>query len=286
MEFNTREIRCDGRSDYFDIIPLSCIHVGPVAFDKDKFRKVVKRIRENKNALWFTVGDDFDGINRTDKRFDGGEVDRELFPEHEDLDDLANRQLEFMVEETRCIAEKCLGDGVGNHEETLRVRYHSNIHKRFARHIGSLSKYCTPENADLGYSGILRLRFLRADTSRVVKINYFHGAGGGGGDRQLDQMMREQPNCDIHVIGHLHVLKCWQTKTIDIADYKDEMTEKTKILCQAGTFLRTKIKGARTYSEVKGHKLSAPGCTTIRVIPHDHERVKYKLTENCDGVPE
>lgn len=285
MEFRTREIQCESRSTQFDITPLSCIHVGPRAFDKDKFRKAVKRIKSNPLALWFSVGDNFDGILRHDKRFDGGEVDPEICPNPESIDELADNQLDWLIAETDCIADKCIGIGCGNHEETLRVRYSSGIHKRYARHVGSLSNYCTPENCDLGYSGILRLKFLRSAKNRNLKINYFHGKGGGGGEAQLNQMALEQPNCDMYVTGHLHILRAWRGKTVDIAEQSDNMIEETRVFIQAGTFLRTKMQGSRTYSEVKGHRMSALGCKTIRVIPHHEDGKKYELFENCDGLP-
>jgi len=285
MEFRTRIINCDSRSDRFDIVPLSCIHVGPKAFDKDKFRKAVKRIKDNPSALWFSIGDNFDGINRSDKRFDGGEVDPEICPNHESLDELAENQLDWLVSETECIADKCLGIGCGNHEETLRTRYHTNIHKRYYKHIGSLSNYCTPETSDLGYSGILRLKFSRHDRTRNLKINYFHGKGGGGGEAQLNQMALEQNDCDIYSVGHLHKCRSWRERTVDIAEQSDTLVESTRIYIQAGTFLRTKMQGARTYSEVKGHKMSALGCTCVRVFPHHEDGKKYELFENCEGLP-
>ena len=96
--------------------------------------------------------------------------------------------------------------GRGNHEQSILRRHETDLTERTAQAI----KMLEPESPVVagGYGGWVIFRVTRGKNTHIVRLKYFHGAGGGGpvtrGVIQTNRMAVYLPDADIILTGHTH----------------------------------------------------------------------------------
>tara|TARA_R110002110_G_scaffold102103_1_gene259084 strand:- start:226 stop:1044 length:819 start_codon:yes stop_codon:yes gene_type:complete len=97
--------------------------------------------------------------------------------------------------------------GRGNHEQAIYKHHETDLVERTVEAIKTKSPE-TPLVAG-GYGGWIVFRIKRTETcSHIIRLKYFHGAGGGGpvtrGVIQTNRMAVYLPDADIVLTGHTH----------------------------------------------------------------------------------
>lgn len=96
--------------------------------------------------------------------------------------------------------------GRGNHEQSILRRHETDLTERTVQAIKT-NNPATPLSAG-GYGGWVVFCVMRHQTSHIVRMKYYHGAGGGGpvtrGVIQTNRMAVYLPDADIVLTGHTH----------------------------------------------------------------------------------
>ena len=106
-------------------------------------------IADKENTFWIGMGDYIEAINYTDKRFDPSTVENKYL---KNLDNVVEMQMHEFEKIMQPIIHKCIGLHTGNHEETIRLRYHVDVVKTLCK------EWDVPY---LAYSAFTRMKFLK-----------------------------------------------------------------------------------------------------------------------------
>lgn len=145
------------------------------------------------------MGDYAECINYTDKRFDPTTIDPYYLAE---LSNAVPRQIETIKELFDPIMDKCIGLLRGNHEETIRLRYHYDVMYEFWK------RWKVPILGDIAW---VVLRFVHDCETKgkkptsVFKMIATHGnVGGRTAGYKLNRMehMTRYYDADIYLMGH------------------------------------------------------------------------------------
>lgn len=238
----------------FKLKPISDIHIGAKAFDRNAFKEYLEDSDEN--TYFLGIGDLYDAIVVNDIRYQKSSDD-------EDGDDIIDKQVKKGVKFLEPYKDRIIGLGVGNHERTVIKRCGTDMIKRTCEELGVPS---------LGYSGLFRLIFREKDgRGRTVIIRYHHGWGGGsrtiGAD--LTKFSRDVAywDADVFLYGHVHKKQTDEIPRLGLRGEK--LYAKPKVICICGTFLRTYMDSSdATYSEVCGYPPVAVGGITLSIKPN------------------
>jgi len=100
--------------------------------------------------------------------------------------------------------------GRGNHESSIKRRHETDLTERTVACIKNKND-ASPITTG-GYGGWVVFKFKRHGATHIVKLKYYHGAGGGGpvtrGVIQTNRMSVFLPDADIVLTGHTHDI--WQ----------------------------------------------------------------------------
>ena len=247
MEINLRTIKIYNKTEWTHIIPIGDIHMGNVGCDVEKLKELVAWIKEKDNVYWIGMGDFFDCINYTDKRFDP----HTIAPEFRDaLDNLIPMQMHKVSEILSPIKDKCLGLHEGNHERKIRLKYHYNpIYEIW-------KSFNIPAIPILKDAAITRLKFIyQCDAKKKPSYTYdifsVHGnVGGRKGGAKLNRLedMCANFNADIYLMAHSHI-KLTESKSMLYVDAKLNLKRTKKVLAVTGCFLNGYTKGFGGYCE-------------------------------------
>lgn len=292
MQVVTREITVNSRSDVVKITPIGDVHIGGRDCNKALLDKCIDRIAEDDNHYWIGMGDFGEFINYRDKRFDPAELDPEI--SCADLANLPRVQSDMIARRLFKIRKKCLGLLHGNHEETIRLRHEQDIHWNLLHSVyepDNAFGIQSPNGYDLGYSAIMRVRFKRADTSRVLYIYLHHGAGGGrktgGKINRLEDAAVSFPDCQMYLMGHVHDKAAWVKPALHIADRSDTLVEKFRAFGITGTFKKTYEQGSRGYGEKVMYPATALGVISfvLHPFPSDDGPMQIDAFNSTSGLP-
>jgi hypothetical protein len=258
MEVNEVDIKFKSRSDWFYVVPIGDIHLGNACCDIEKCKEMVNWIKEHDNVWWIGMGDYVDCVNYSDKRFDPSTVDKKY------LDNLSNavpRQIEDVIELLGPIADKCLGLHRGNHEETIRLRYHYDVMYEMWK------AFNVPMLKD---SAITRLHFNDGKGHRAAfDIFSTHGSAGGrkGGGKinRLEDMIGFY-DADVYLMGHSHI-KETETKSTIYVDNQMNLKVRKRILAVTGCFLNGYQEGVSSYVEKWGFPPTDTGVVKLMFNP-------------------
>ena len=186
-----------GRNQSLIIHPFGDVHKGSIGCNDKLVHEFVSLIKHDKNRYFVLMGDIIEAINISDKRFD----ERQVAPQyHHVYSNLAGEQADDMIKILKPIQDKCLGAIWGNHEETIRLRYHNDIHGYICNQlrIPNLTADC-----------FLNLHFQRntAGCHRVVTIFLAHKVNSGttiGAAANATERMARGFQADIYLSGHHH----------------------------------------------------------------------------------
>jgi len=278
LEYCSHIIPLKHREDRTRIYFVGDEHLGTFACDEQKLDETLKTIKETKNCYWVGMGDPCEFINYTDKRFDPIILSKWL--QLKDLQDLAKVQADYFINKYKYISLKCIGLHRGNHDESIRLKYHQDIHNYICVALGIKS---------LGWSALTNL-FFRSEnksTSYILKLASEHGVGGGyyvGGKLNRAVMKTGEKEADIFASGHVHTkngtveIMIGSTNTID-----PDPKEIPKAIIITGTYLRTYTKGIIGYGEKKSYRPTALGSPYLdiwldRNVENHKEKNEIKMS--------
>ena len=230
---------------------------------EDEIKKQIKKVKEDPFALWIGMGDYCEFITPKDKRFDGKAIS-----EWVNKGDIAQSQEDKIVEWLDPIKKKCIGLLTGNHEESMRLQYNSEVHKHICKRL---------EVEDLGYSCFYLLKFSRLGNGAVTtyKCHFEHGSGGAQTEGGLTMRLAKSIGAfsgNIYALGHLHAMKVDSIPLLDINEHL-EVKSSPRVGAITGCWFRAYFdnEGFPSYAELKGLKPTNIGCPYFDLYPDDRE---------------
>lgn len=186
-----------GRNKTLIIHPFGDVHMGSIGCNDKLIHEFVDLIKSSDNRYFVLMGDLIEAINISDKRFD----ERQVAPRyHSVYSNLASEQADDMIKLLKPIRHRCLGAIWGNHEETIRLRYHNDIHGYICNQlrIPNLTADC-----------FIILHFNRCNNSCYQTVTVFlaHKVSGGttiGAAANATERMARGFHADIYLSGHHH----------------------------------------------------------------------------------
>ena len=258
------------RPDVFWLYPLGDIHAGTIHCAEQEIKNKVKEIAETPNAYWVGLGDYCEFITPKDKRW---EPSQQCIPDWLHQDNIAEDQQNYIINLFEPIKDKCLGLMYGNHENSIRLQNHANVHKNICDKLGV---------SNLGYSCFLNLRFRRCGhTSKdhhgvghLVKCCFTHGTGGarteGGKINYLKEFMGSF-EASIYGYAHVHAIQIFSPQALAVNEGL-KITAKGKVGALTGCWFRTYTQGEiASYGEMKVYKPSRIGCPRFYIVPDKGE---------------
>lgn len=198
MEYLTKRIGYDSRSDEMRIYLLSCTHLGSRHTDERDLRRLVATIKGDPLAYWVHLGDVCEWISRKDKRHDEEEMASWLWG-HQDV---AIAQRNYAAEMFAPIGGKLLAMCEGNHEAAIYQHEDREVYKELAARL-------TTEPVCLGHRGMLMIHFVRGQGDVwTLRMFLSHGSGGGQSDGYVGgrvmRLARMVEGVDVVAVGHYH----------------------------------------------------------------------------------
>lgn len=241
------------------VVPIGDIHIGAAACDEARLKAVIERVKSEADTYWIGMGDFVDAINRSDPRFDPASLAPWIGMEN--LPDLAKAEIDRLLGYLKPIASKCLCVLTGNHEAALTKHYERDVFGSIVTSLKEAGNFAPDYKLALDYSGWLRLNIFygpKAEKREAVRpFDWYlhHGFVGGrlaGGKALGLQRLMWSHNADITLMGHSHNTAI-QVEAVEELNKTGNIEIRKRIGAFTGTFLRSVIEGASTYSEVKGY---------------------------------
>ena len=245
---------------FINLYGMGDIHYGARGFDEGAFLRDVARIRDDPIARLILMGDFGEYINYTDKRFDPQGVDPKVLMH---LDDLPMFQARQIVKWLRPISEKIFFALKGNHDETIRLKYHNDVHAWICAELGIPAA---------GYSAVCRIIARETDGGRSQSLDIWAHHGWGGGRTQGSKVNKLNQTAgwfdyDIAMMGHVHERFQWpNTKLLLTTKGKRphiQHQERRNLL--TGSYLRTYVDGYSGYGEKLGFPPVPLRCQSVKV---------------------
>lgn len=291
----TRIIQHSSRADTFKITPVGDVHWGGDDCDEILMRRVVKKIATEENHYVIGTGDYIEAIVPGDPRMDFSTLRKVFTPKQ--IQDLMWTQKEGFAQLVKPIRERFLGLGTGNHEKKLFKKSFFDVHSRICEDMSN--GFGSGRELDLGYSCLMKLRFIRATpkghTSRLLKIYFHHGFGGGKqlGSKvnNVDSLIRKFPYADVYIFAHVHERESHIVDVLDCHDRKDTLLVRHKAMIISGPFKRTYQQDSTSYGEEAGYNPTPLGVNTLIIQPgyndkrRGEEEIRLELRESTDGLP-
>lgn len=216
VEPNSHVVRFTARPGWEQWLLLTADH----HWDNPKCNRdlLARHLKEAKarDALIFSFGDTFCLMQG---RYDPRGSKSDVRPEHNKSDyldavikDAAQRYAEY--------APNFCFVGSGNHESSIRKRLETSPLDRFAERVSTMTGHPLTVGS---YGGWVRfhIHYHTGGRSESIKLNYFHGSGGGGpvtkGVIQHQRRAAFIEGADIAVSGHVHEM----TTTVHTKEYTD-----------------------------------------------------------------
>ena len=254
------------------IIPFADVHLGTSACDVDKFKELIKWVKDTPNVYLIGGGDYVEGINISDyKRFDPDMVASEY---KDVLGRIVQHQVDDMVNILKPVRDRIIGLSWGNHERTVLSRYHYDVMMSLC---GKLDVRC------LGWASITRLKLIRPHkggvASQVVHIFMEHGSGGGkkkGGKVNRLEDRSNDFDADIFIMAHTHD-KIATTKSQLYVPRQGEMSlrERKRVYCICPSYYNTYRLGDMSYGERSGYSPTSTGVVRIDIIMKHSRTLDY-----------
>lgn len=258
------------RSEHFNLVGLGDIHLGSVGFDERKLLEIVDWIKKTPRTYWIGTGDYCECINPSDKRFDPYSIS----PSYKisSLSRLITTQIEDISAILRPIKKKCIAFVVGNHEETIRLKYNYDVGYQLQK---ELNAPC------LGYDGWVRLRFSRKSPNATTLLNHtvYHiyithghcGAGKSGAKVNKLEDVATFMDADIIMMGHGHK-KVIAPPVLKLGlDKEGNLTTRKQVAVMCGSFLKCYVENSTTYGEKKCYSPCDLGVVKIMLKPDIHD---------------
>ena len=256
------------RQDAFRIWVLADDHRGSAAFVREMMLDTIARVAADPMAYWLHLGDMFDAVNFTDKRFDPRTMDERLWRQ---VGTNWARYQDVVVDEAMQdyapIMPKCLGILRGNHEDKMMRDLHNMrdlIGSMLALYGNKHPNAPAPWAAPLPSPTLLQLRFTRTEGHKrdkrgeragckVYRIYAHHGFGGAGTltgkTGRLAAAAGWCPDADLFISGHFHDKLIRPIDVLRVVDAKvPYVRAERKHLILASSYARTYAPGTELYS--------------------------------------
>lgn len=268
MEFRKHECVRNGRTEWYNIVPLGDIHLGNIGCDLAAFKSMIEWIKNKEDTLWVGMGDYIDAINYSDPRFDPKTVSPKYISGG-DIDKTIQLQIEDLCGLLEPIKDKCIGILRGNHEETIRRFYHYDVLYEIAKELDFKRDMLLYDTA------VVRLHFTRAQTNRrVFDIFCAHGNVGGRTYGAKSNRIRELHNqfvADIYLLAHSHIKQA-QIGTVIGFDHRGNEYKKKIIDAFTGCFLRGYERGQTSYIEKCLYPATDIGAVRLMIQPETGDK--------------
>lgn len=230
----------------FKIIAISDIHYGAAACHLKRFENNVLRANaKDQNAYFICIGDALDLIGPRDPRYRPGEG-----CDYEDFIDKTIDGFTGLFKKYNIPPERILGFGVGNHEDSIRKFYGTDPVNRICRELGT---------TNLGFMFALKLNVRIRNSTRKLSMSLCGHHGFAGGRKEGSSVnayidwVHRHPGHHVYLFGHNHKKWFHKVPTVEIDFTKREQLDRSVLVGNTGTYLKTYAKGeVPTYSEKKG----------------------------------
>ena len=277
MELVHYETEVDGRAERIILRPIGDTHEGVKNCDEDKLKEDIEFIRSHSNCRWLGMGDYCDFINYTDKRFDS----RDLHTRHErHLDNLHYEQLNYMSKLLKPIAGKCIGLLEGNHEETIRKKYHCDPVGIMAYNLKTKS---------LTDTTMIKWNFVRRSSGghracKTLTIFARHGSESCRTDgAALNALFAKAKDfeADIYLMGHVHRKVHGESCFLAFggSEKLPRLVNKKKLFVVTGTYYKTYQNGTSNYAQKKGYSPTPTGSPIIYIDPYVQVRIEGDIVD-------
>jgi predicted phosphodiesterase len=240
-------------AEQIEIIPTGDWHYGSPNCNIKKLSEMLKYAASAPNCYVVLMGDLWDSIIPSDKRFDPS-VDYEQIDE----------QYEKVRDMVSPIRDKVLCAVTGNHEYKLHTSGHGDLTKRLCKELS------IPYG---GFSCFLKLKITPKTHAKSLILYIHHGwtAGrrSGGVINSIEGISRHY-QADIYLVGHSHHLSSTKQARIGWSGAEDVL------FCNTGTFLETATWGNTSYSERAGYPPGRLGVLKVKYYP---KKGRYYATE-------
>jgi hypothetical protein len=184
------------------------------------------------------------------------------------LRDIVGVQRQRIINMLNPIKDKCLGLLEGNHEEKVR-RYHNLDHHGLVCNALAVK--------DLTSEALFRLRFVRGDSTKIVKVFACHGHGGGrtaGAEPNHLFRLAAHWRVDLILRGHSHIF-CINPPLVELGvpnsgSLPDECLQYYKRAGNWGCWLKSYATGASTYVTRATYPPRPLSTLEIEIQPHVH----------------
>lgn len=278
-------IDMEKKDDIHHLRPISDVHVGNPAFNKDKFEKTIKFIQKTKNYHTIGMGDYIDNI----MAFRNGMLEKRWHA-HAQRRDMQTtlEQVVYFSKQWAKVADKSFGMLAGNHEwvtidQQQFVTYFCNpvewniIENEGVQQLDPVIREGENRAHVLYHQKYLgRLAYVNVgfnykgkrvhDYLLLVMHGGYAGAKAGGAVNRLKDITGDF-DCDVVLMGHNHDV--W-TRPIHrmIYDKKHNKPIKKKIILgNTGTFLETYGKEVDSYTEINPKEVKQVGTITVTFEP-------------------
>ena len=254
-------IEVSGRGEEIPIFLGGDADSSDVCFDEKRLNEDVKWIRDT-GAKWFDLGDKYNATTFDDKRYEH----RNLKAEYQVLD--TSKALYAMIEDHAArykpIADQCEGLVLGNHCKTLHDRHHIDMHFEFAQMLrpDKFWRNTSRHFLDLGYRGIVRLRFKRSTVTTQFFIWLWHGNGFPSlRQTRMHSLIRranDYVGIDLYAVGHWHDRLFWKDSSRIMPSRMGHLKLKTntRYFAMTGTYLKGMMENHDGYQD----KQAYPAC--------------------------
>ncbi len=275
MRYLARTIQYENIASPVRLVLFSDTHVGSSHFARKKFKQFLSSAMDHPNAWCMGIGDQIDCIIPSDqKRFQMSAIDPQ-YRVSEKPDELLDLQCEDFVSLLDPYKDRLLGLLEGNHEEQVRRRYSTSIHRQI----------CTKlECENLGRSCLLLLKLSQNGArGRNVTLYAHHGFGTGtvseGYSITKYSRLIYSYDADIFITAHDH--QCWVKRMARIGiTNTGKMQDKDIILCNTGAFKKSlSDSDVPSWEETKGFPPRQIGGLIFDLRVEAHGWVDMKLVE-------
>jgi len=261
------------KSDWIKIWGLGDTHRFTKAHDEKLLRKDINFIKNDPYSFWVGLGDYNESMHVDDKRFSARMSTLGI----EDYDDIVEKVEIDMVDLFKPIAHKCLGLVIGNHEQHFMKRHNcGNMVRRVCkaldvRYLGYYSKFDVISKRSKGFTEPTLSNKLRKVScgATSVRMHARHGSGGSttnaGRRTKLEKIMKQDPDSDIVMMGHMHNRDQVQLSVMDLSADGRNLDQMYRVGIVAGAYYKTHVLGETTYAEAKDYEPVNMGMHGVRV---------------------
>jgi len=278
MELKDYKIECKSRSDIIEIIPLGDVHIGARNCAEKQFKKIVKYIKDNKNAHWIGGGDYIEAIKPQDaKRFDNGALPDWMFDGDADstrkkLGNIIVQQKMRFCDIVLPIHDRCIGCVEGNHEFSIRKYHNEDVQDSMCNTLGV---------TDLTDQALIRIKFVLGVKSRVIKLYIRHGhlsgRAAGSEPTHLFKMLQDW-DCEIALRGHSHSFNILTPVPVmyvpNSGAMPKELLQKMRYAANWGCWKYSNIRGLSTYESRAEYNAKPILGLKIKIKPFYHIKLQ------------